>query len=84
MEYVGNHVYTNTAMLPGDLTLTVNTTYPNAWGRFILESVNRTISGFTFTPITVSENQMKVTISGVSQVIVSEHTIKIQPFILTA
>jgi hypothetical protein len=79
MEYVGNRVYTYPAIVPSDVTITVNTTYPNAWARFIQDS----ISGFPVMPITVSDTQMKVTISGVSRVIVSEHTINIRPFILT-
>jgi hypothetical protein len=80
MEYTGNRVYTYQSLLPGDLTITINTTYPNAWARFIGES----ISGFPIVPVDVSDTRMKVTISGVSQVIVSEHTINIRPFVLTS
>jgi hypothetical protein len=79
MEYLGNRVYTYTAPPNTDLTITVNTIYPNAWGRFIQDS----ISGFPLT-INVTDTRMRATISGVSQVIVSEHTINLQPFYMTS
>ncbi|HEY3274529.1 MAG TPA: hypothetical protein VGJ92_12230 [Methanocella sp.] len=80
MEYAGNRVYTYTAPVPGDVTITVNTAYPNAWSRFIEES----ISGFTVTPVSISDSQMMMTISDVSEVIISEHTVNIRPFYITS
>ncbi len=79
MEYVGNRVYTYTSPVPGDMTITINTAYPNAWARFIQD----TITDFPVTPVDVSDTRMKMTISGVSRVIISEHTINVQPFYLT-
>jgi FlaG/FlaF family flagellin (archaellin) len=73
MEYAGNRVYTYDAAVPGDVTITVNTAYPNAWFRFMDESID----GFPVTPIDVNETRMKVSISGVSEVIISEHTINV-------
>jgi hypothetical protein len=83
MEYVGNHVYTYPATVASDVTITVNTAYPNAWYRFIYESIGGTIGGFTVTPVSITDARMKATISGGSQVIVSEHTISIRSFITT-
>jgi hypothetical protein len=80
MEYVGNRVLNFTSPVPADVTLTVNTAYPNAWSRFI----NDSISGFVVTPVSVTDSQIKMTISGVSQVIISEHTVHLRPFILTS
>jgi hypothetical protein len=79
MEYVGNRVYTYTSLVPGDMTITVKTAYPNAWARFLVES----ITDFPVTPVNVSDTEMKMTISGVSRVIISEHTINVLPFYLT-
>jgi hypothetical protein len=80
MEYLGNRVLNYTSPVPADVTITVNTAYPNAWSRFI----NDSISGFTVTPVSVTDSQTKITISGVSRVIVSEHTVHLRPFILTS
>ena len=79
MEYLGNRVYTYTSLVPGDVTITVNTTYPNAWARFIQDSHQRLLGHAS----QVSDSQTKMTISGVSQVIISEHTINIRPFVIT-
>ena len=80
MEYAGNRVIPIHAPAPGDVTITVSTSYPNAWARFIQDSIN----GFSLSPITVTGDSMQVTISGVSEVIISEHTIDIQPFYTTS
>jgi hypothetical protein len=80
IEYVGNRVYTYTSPVPGDMTITINTAYPNAWVRFI----QNTITDFPVTPVDLSDTQMKMTISGVSRVIISEHTIDIRPFYLSS
>jgi len=77
MAYVSNNVYTYNSAVPGDVTITVNTTYPTAWARFI----QSTIQMFPVTPIDVSNSSMKVTISGVSEVIISEHTIYVEPIV---
>lgn len=77
MAYVGNNVYTYNSAVPGDVTITVNTTYPTAWARFI----QSTIQMFPVTPVNVSDNSMKVTISGVSEVVISEHTIYVEPIV---
>jgi hypothetical protein len=79
MEYVGNHVYTYTSAVPADVTITIDTAYPNAWTRFIQD----TITDFPVTPVEVTDTRMKLTISGVSRVIVSEHTINVKPFYMT-
>ena len=79
MEYVGNRVYTYPSTVPGDMTITITTAYPNAWARFIQDS----ITDFPVTPVDISDTQMKMTICGVCRVIISEHTINVQPFYLT-
>jgi hypothetical protein len=83
MEYLGNRVYTYTSPVESDLTITVNTTYPNAWYNFVDELIKGSLSGFTVTPVNVTDSQMKLTIHHLSRVVISEHTINIQPFIMT-
>ncbi|MGA9142091.1 MAG: hypothetical protein WBZ29_17840 [Methanocella sp.] len=75
MEYVGNNVYIYDG--PGsDLTITVNTTYPNAWARFFDET--RQLQFFSKTT-SVTSTAAKVTMSHVDEVVISEHTIKVLP-----
>jgi hypothetical protein len=78
MEYLGNRVYTYQAPPNTDLTITVDTNYPDAWARFIQDAMN----GFPVA-INVTDTRMRATISGINQVTVSEHTINILPFVTT-
>jgi hypothetical protein len=80
MRYGGTAVYTYDAAAPSDVKLTINTAYPNAWGRLMQE----TIDGFAVTSTDVTDSSIKLTISGVSRLVISEHTIEIAPFVLTS
>jgi hypothetical protein len=80
MEYLGNRVFNYTSPVDADVTITVNTAYPNAWSRFI----NDTITGFVVTPVSITDSETKMTISGVSRVIISEHTVHVRPFVLSS
>ncbi len=75
MKYVENNVYTYEAAVPSDVTITVHTAYPMAWARFMQGSIQL----FAVTPISVTDDSMTVTISGVSQVIICEHEINVEP-----
>lgn len=80
MDYVGNHVYTYTAPVPSDVTISVDTAYPDAWARILQDAID----GFPVTPISVTDSSTQVTISGVTQVVISEHTIQVEPFAATS
>lgn len=78
MEYVGNNVYTYDSAVESDLTITIKTAYPNAWARFFdsttqLQGVVKTTS--------YNDTSATVTISGVKEVVISEHTIEVKPIV---
>jgi hypothetical protein len=79
MKYGGNKLYTYNASVPSDVTITVHTAYPNAWARYLSESID----SFVVTPVEVTDDHVKMTISGVSEVVISEHTIEMAPHFLT-
>ena len=77
MEYNDTAVYTYSSPTPADAVITINTGYPNAWGR-CLESSLEAFSASTQIP---SPDTAVVTVHGISQVIVSEHTVQVQPLV---
>ncbi len=91
MEYAENHV--DTHLVDGhQVTITIETAYPNAWGRFFEESVGHevgagagsAIGGFPLDgPPDINGNKVTVTINDVDQIILSEHVINIRHFIMT-
>jgi len=77
MEYNDTAVYTYSSPMPTDAVITINTGYPNAWGRCL----DSGLEGFGTSTQVPSPDTAVVTVHGVSQVIVSEHTIQVQPLV---
>lgn len=77
MAYVSNNVYTYESAVPADVTIKVNTTYATAWARCLQD----TIQMFPVTTDNVTDSSMQMTISDVSEVIICEHTIYVEPII---
>ena len=80
MEYVGNRVYTLYVAGAGRCDDHDQYGVPQRLGALHPGYHHR----LPVTPVSVSDTQMKMTISGVSRVIISEHTINIRPFYLTS
>lgn len=80
MKYAGNTVKTYDASLPSDATITIQTNYPSAWARFFQDSID----GLPVNTVSVDNTTVTVKISSVSEVVVSEHTILLEPFVYTS
>ena len=82
MEYKDTKV-TNATSSPSDAVITIDTEYPNAWGRCLYDRF--TEDGFSVENPDVSiPNRVVVTVHDVKKVIVSEHTIGVKPMLYTS
>lgn len=81
MDYVGNDVKTLTSPVPSDLTITIQTAYPASWSRYLDES--ESMSTFSKEPIEITDSSTKMVFHNVVEVIISEHTIRVEPAVIT-
>ncbi|HMK46672.1 MAG TPA: hypothetical protein VK436_08605 [Methanocella sp.] len=81
MEYNDTEQYISPRSgTPQDAKITLDTRYPYAWGRFMQDS----LEGFNVDYTVPSPDKVVITVHGVNQVQVSEHTVSIKPIVYTS